>query len=50
MEEALKGAFRTCEDVRAKLLDLSANKAIAGNSKTSYRIQRIERFLRVPRQ
>ena len=28
------------EDVRTKLLDLSANKAIAGNSKTAYRIQK----------
>ena len=28
------------EDVRAKLLDLSANKAIAGNSETAYRIQK----------
>ena len=30
----------TYEDVRAKLLDLSVNKAIAGNSKTAYRIQK----------
>ena len=30
----------TYEDVRAKPLDLSANKAIAGNSKTIYRIQK----------
>ena len=30
----------TYEDIRAKLLDLSANKAIAGNSKTAYRIQK----------
>ena len=28
------------QDVHAKLLDLSANKAISGNSKTAYRIQK----------
>ena len=28
------------EDVRAKLLDLSANRTVAGNSKTAYRVQK----------
>ena len=31
----------TYEDVRAKLLDISANRSVAGNSKTAFRVQRL---------
>ena len=30
----------TYEDIRAKLLDLSANRTVTGNSKTAYRVQK----------
>ena len=35
----------TYKDVRAKLLDISANRSIAGNSKTAYRVHRSSDFV-----